>query len=224
MLVQRFERPNAPDISFAQTAFFRRSPSRPEAFSALSPTPLSLRDLIQENPTCTMSNVAVTRAAFQRSGGFESDMVHSEDLAWLIRCAGLGFRIEGSTDFLTFYRCNESGLSADIDAMHCGWRRAIRFALAADPSISERELAAAEATHLRYLARRALHTGAPRTSAARYVARAISVSVNGYFNQPRRAFAILIAVNRGVKRGQFPVEYRSILLVQDGPLACVSYS
>jgi transposase len=32
------------------------------------------------------------------------------------------------------------------------------------------------------------------------------------------------AVNRGVKRGQFPVEYRSILLVQDGPLACVSYS
>ena len=31
-------------------------------------------------------------------------------------------------------------------------------------------------------------------------------------------------VNRGVKRGQFPVEYRSILLVQDGPLACVSYS
>ena len=34
----------------------------------------------------------------------------------------------------------------------------------------------------------------------------------------------LSCVNRGVKRGQFPVEYRSILLVQDGPLACVSYS
>jgi len=33
-----------------------------------------------------------------------------------------------------------------------------------------------------------------------------------------------LTVNRGVKRGQFPVEYRSILLVQDGPLACVSYS
>ena len=33
-----------------------------------------------------------------------------------------------------------------------------------------------------------------------------------------------MGVNRGVKRGQFPVEYRSILLVQDGPLACVSYS
>ena len=35
---------------------------------------------------------------------------------------------------------------------------------------------------------------------------------------------LLSPVNRGVKRGQFPVEYRSILLVQDGPLACVSYS
>jgi uncharacterized protein len=27
------------------------------------------------------------------------------------------------------------------------------------------------------------------------------------------------AVNPGAKRGQFPVEYRSILLVQDGPLS-----
>ena len=49
----------------------------------------------------------------------------------------------------------------------------------------------------------------------------------GYADEKRealRVWAERLDVNRGVKRGQFPVEYRSILLVQDGPLACVSYS
>ena len=53
-----------------------------------------------ENPTCTMSNIAITAETFRRAGGFDTDMLHAEDLAWLIRAAASGAVIKGINNMI----------------------------------------------------------------------------------------------------------------------------
>ena len=185
-----FDGADRPDLVFSQVAFFRDNPGAPSAFSTVPAGQLTVRNFIGENPTCTMSNVAITAETFRRVGGFDTDMHHSEDLAWLIRVAASGAAINGIPEMLTFYRANEQGLSADLEAMHRGWRRAAAQVTALDPSVSPADIRAAEAVHLRYLARRALRTGAPATTALNLICRALAKSPAGYFNDPRRSLAI----------------------------------
>lgn len=188
-----FDRSNPPDLVFSQVAFFRDNPEAPSARSTIPDGPLGVRNFLGENPTCTMSNIAVTADTFARTGGFDAGMHHSEDLAWLIRVAASGANIGAIPETLTFYRTNEKGLSADLEAMHQGWRRAVHQLETMDQPISAADLRAAEAIHLRYLARRALRTGAPATTALSLIARALAKSPRAYFSDPLRGTAIAAA-------------------------------
>ena len=189
-LGRAFAAADRPDLVFSRVAFFRDDPGAPGAFSTVPAGPLSVRSFMGENPTCTMSNIAITAETFRRAGGFDTDMHHAEDLAWLIRAAASGAVIKGIPETLTFYRANEKGLSADLEAMHRGWRRAVAQVTVLDPSVPPADIRAAEAVHLRYLARRALRTGAPATTALHLICRALAKSPSGYFNDPRRSLAI----------------------------------
>lgn len=190
-LDRAFNRPDRPDGVYGRVAFFKSDPARPGATSSPLDRALQLRDLIGENPVCTMSNIAVTTKAWHRSGGMSADIVHAEDLEWLIRLVGGGDRLTGLTQSLTLYRANESGLSADLASMHAGWARAVQTAQRLDCSITDRDVARGEAVHLRYLARRALRTGQSPRLALSLALRGISRSAAGFFSSPRRGLLVL---------------------------------
>lgn len=188
---EELRRPEAPEVLYGRIGFFRQTPADVETFSRVLPHPLTALDLIGENAVCTMSNVVVSRARFILSGGFDPEVVHGEDVEWLIRLTVGGARIEALDEVLVFYRASDAGLSADLSSMRAGWQVAVEAARRAGLAPEPHQLAAAEATHLRYLARRALRVPSRRGTALKLALEAIRRSPSGYFSDARRAVLIL---------------------------------
>ena len=186
----------APDTDgfFGRVAFFETNPARPSTISARHTEALTIPVLLGENPVCTMSNLAIRRQSFRRSGGFDERLVHNEDLEWLVRITGSGARIEGIDWLLTFYRSSATGLSADLPAMLKGRAAAIETA-ALFGFVPGRHN---EAIFLRYLARRALRLDQGPAYALRLSLSGLLRSPSGFFSDPRRglltATAALIAI------------------------------
>ena len=156
VLAAFMETPHA-DAVFGRIAFFRTGSDGLTTTSTVRGGKAELDDFLGENPVCTLSNLTVKRQSFLAYGGFDENMRFSEDLEWLIRALAAGAHVEGVADLHVRYRTSENGLSADLHAMHDGWRRALA---AANKALSPSKIASAEAVHLRYLARRALRTNA----------------------------------------------------------------
>lgn len=187
------DRSDAADALYGRTAFFRNTPSDARTVSSIRKAALSPYDLLCENPVCTLSNLTVRRDAFLDVGGFDVDIVHGEDVEFMLRLAAGGGRIEGIDATLVFYRASEFGLSANLEAMRKGWRSAINTALRLGIPLTARDIRAAEAVHLRYLARRALRVRAGRMQALKFAMRAIAICPGAYFASPRRAILTLVA-------------------------------
>ncbi|PRX11064.1 UNVERIFIED_ORG: glycosyl transferase family 2 [Martelella mediterranea] len=191
VLDKRFAETDAPDVAYGRVAFFANSVADVETYSTVSNTPLTVANLIAENETCTMSNIVVTREAFIASGGFNANIVHGEDVEWLVRLAASGARIEGIDTVLTFYRTSRSGLSSDLAAMRFSWETALLTARRLNVALSQNEINAAEATHLRYLARRALRLESTRGTALKLALKALCLSPRAFFKQPSRGVLTL---------------------------------
>jgi len=183
-LVDCFAEPKV-DAAFGQVAFFQTGPALATTFSTVPSTPLSIPMLLGENPVCTMSNIAVRRAAFTRTGGFDETMVHNEDLEWLIRLVGTGAHVVGIDKCQTWYRTSHYGLSADLRAMQMGRESAIRTAATFGHAPSRYS----DAIFLRYLCRRALRLGNGRILPLIFALQGILRSPAGFFNAPRRGLA-----------------------------------
>lgn len=170
------------DGVYGKIGFFRDAPSDANVFSTVPCQDLTIGLLLGENPVCTMSNLAVRRAVFTRTGGFNEAMVHNEDLEWLIRLVGGGGRVTGLDSLQTYYRTTAGGLSTDLDAMQRGRDQAIATAaeFGAVPS------AASHAVHHRYLARRALRLDAGAAYALKHTVLGLSKSPRGFFSPLRR--------------------------------------
>ena len=164
--------PNA-DAVFGRIAFFRDGEDVDSTTSTVRAGKADMTDFIGENPVCTLSNLTVRREAFLVLGGFDESMRFSEDLEWLIRAVAADVHLEGVVDLHVRYRTSENGLSADLRAMHEGWRRALSSARRV---LTPAQIASAEAVHLRYLARRALRTGASSSEAWAFMLNGLSLS------------------------------------------------
>ncbi|MGB5864867.1 MAG: glycosyltransferase family 2 protein [Sulfitobacter sp.] len=181
-----FARPGT-DAAFGQIAFFKDDPSQVSAISTVPGTPLSISMLLGENPVCTMSNIAVRRETFLRTGGFDEGMVHNEDLEWLIRLVGTGAHVVGIDALQTWYRSSPYGLSANLRAMQKGREGAIRTA----GRFGHTPTRHADAIFLRYLCRRALRLGQGRFLPARFAFQGVIRSPAGFFSTPWRGLATL---------------------------------
>ncbi|EPX80519.1 glycosyltransferase family 2 protein [Salipiger mucosus] len=173
------------DAAFARIAFFDERGSR--SLSTVPEGPLTIGMLLAENPVCTMSNLVVRRDTFEASGGFDSRMVHNEDLEWLIRLVGDGHAVLGVNQTLVHYRTVANGLSADLGAMRRGRATAIETAARYGVRPDRKH----EAVYLRYLARRALRTGAPRHQPLRLALSGALTSPVGFFADHRRGVLTL---------------------------------
>ena len=193
------------DLLFGQIGFFETLPEKPSTLSTVPDNDVSIAMLLGENPVCTLSNASIRARSLQAYGGFDPDIVHNEDLEWLVRLVGQGAVVRGVDRLQVLYRASLTGLSSDLSAMAEGRQRAIETA-AGFGVISPAE---SEAIYHRYLARRALRMGHSRRAAARYALRGITLSPRGFMSPPRRgALTLLGAVSnlllpRAVSRALF---------------------
>lgn len=174
--------------AYGKVGFFTKAPGDGHRFSAPGKGWLSIETLLGENPVCTMSNLSIRRSAFVASGGFAEDMVHNEDLEWLIRVVGQGAQIVSLGFLQTWYRTSAKGLSADLGRMEQGRERA----LATAAGFGVRPSAQSHAIHARYLARRALRTGAGRADALRLAVAGLRQSPDGFLRPYRRGGLTLL--------------------------------
>ena len=182
-------------VSYARVGFLNAA-GRPTGRVASQPkVPLQPADLLCENATTTTSNWVVRREIFQMLGGFAEEMRYSEDLEWLLRVACDGrWRIELIEQVLTYYRTSESGLSSNLQCMEQGWLHLIRAARCYAPCLVEKEFAAAQAVHLRYLAHRSLRLHSDPAEGLDFLLRAMRSSPRRLLQQPSRTLITAIAL------------------------------
>lgn len=189
------------DAYFGRVSFFDSDPAAPSVVTAIPTAPPTVVDLLFENPVCTLSNLVLKASWFAALGGFDADLTHGEDVDLLIRLIAAGGSVRGVDAVLTQYRASDRGLSADLDAMHDGWRRCLHTARALGAPISRRCARRAEAANRRYLARRALRLGLPPRIALRHAAYGLAASPRGFFAggpaARRQALLTLLAVAAG---------------------------
>ena len=175
------------DGVFGQIEFFRAEPGDTLVRSTVPAGPLTIEMLLGENPVCSMSNITVRTRCFTQSQGFAADMVHNEDLEWLVRLVGGGAHIQGLDLLHTFYRTSSGGLSSDLCAMEKARVRVLRSAarFGVEPSRYN------HAIHHRYLARRALRLGRNRFCPLRHSVSGLAQSPSGFFSPPRRGVLTL---------------------------------
>ncbi|MEO9600887.1 glycosyltransferase [Parasphingorhabdus sp.] len=155
--------------------------------SKIKRDPLTVDQVIAENPTCTMSNVVVSKKVIDAVGNFLPDMSYAEDQEWLARIANAGHLIQGFDAQLVDYRLSPKGLSVDLPAMYAGWRRlAAKYA-------NGNAVRSAEAIFCRYLSRRALRAGAPAKTALAYALKGIRSDRSAFLDDPKRGWLTVLS-------------------------------
>ncbi|WP_173205643.1 glycosyltransferase family A protein [Sphingopyxis sp. BSNA05] len=176
--------------SYAQIAFIyhdAKPGDKAKTYSTVTPGPLTVEQVIAENPTCTMSNLVVVKETIDAVGGFRSDMSYAEDQEWIARLVSFDHDICGMDHHLVDYRMSPNGLSVDLSAMHAGWRSLAN--LYADHGT----VPSAEAIYCRYLSRRALRAGAPAKVALSYAMQGIRSDRLAFLKDARRGWLTLIS-------------------------------
>ncbi len=167
---------------YGRIAFFTDHPQPGTTQSTVLGKALTISDLLGENPVCSLSNLTVKASAFHAVGGFDTDMVHNEDLEFLIRLVGTGHQIRAIDKLHVWYRTNPNGLSSNLSAMQAGRQQAVaaarQFGVAPTP--------AQEAVYQRYLARRALRVSPDRYEALSYTRTGLAKDASAFLFPLRR--------------------------------------
>jgi glycosyltransferase involved in cell wall biosynthesis len=193
--LQHFNQNSNLGMSFAKTEFLTPD-GQPTGKLSNSPLiNLKTQHFLYENPTITVSNIVVRREVFQTIGYFDENMNYAEDLDWCLRViASQKWKVEGINQVLTRYRTCETGLSSKLYCMEEGWQKLISKAKQYIPELVEQHYYRAQASHLRYLARRAFRLGLPSQLGVDFMNRALKSDWKIIFREPRRTILTMLAV------------------------------
>lgn len=170
------------DAFYSRIAFFSSSEKNIETVSTVYENTLTPYDLLRDNPVCTLSNLVIRTSVFARHNGFDPLIVHNEDVEFLVRVTAAGSVIASVDETLVYYRTSAFGLSSNLTLMRAGWQKALATLQNLGMPLSPKQLAAADAGNLRYLARRALRTGAPGFEAFKLALNGVCRSPRSFFN------------------------------------------
>lgn len=167
--------------AYGQVSFFE-TVGQEVARSTVDKKPLSIPQLMGENPVCTMSNFSLRRKHFLDHGGLAHGFVHNEDLEWLIRLVGMGVVIQPIASPQVWYRKSQCGLSADLTAMASSRKHALQTAryFGFEPQRAD------EAQYLRYLSRRALRLDHGAKTARAFALRGLSQNPLAFLSPLKR--------------------------------------
>ncbi|MEH6647390.1 glycosyltransferase [Sulfitobacter sp.] len=175
------------DAVFGKVTFFHDDPTM-ESVSYTTPSgPLSIPVLLGEDPVHSVSNIAVRRPSFLRSGGFKEDLKQTGALDWLIRLVGTGAHVVGTDRSQTWCRSSKCSFDHDLRDMH----RTRGAALEAAAQFGHTASAQSEAIFLRRLSHRALLSQQARAMPLIFALEGVLRSPAGFFNPPRRGFGTL---------------------------------
>jgi glycosyltransferase involved in cell wall biosynthesis len=120
---------------------------------------------------------------------FDEELSQSEDIElWLRIALHERWRFEGIDVPLTYYRINNSGLSANVTKQYANWCLAVKKNIVGHEEFFQRYLALARAYQLRYLARRAIRSG-NSWSALKLIHKALITHPRIIVEEPIRTFA-----------------------------------
>lgn len=159
---------------------------------------ITQRDILCRNPVGNGSAAVIRRQALNDIGKielvdhhftinyFDPELRQSEDLEFWVRLSlNTQWRFEGINKALTFYRVNDSGLSANIERQYDSWRSAIDRNREAHEDFFDNYGKLAEAYQKRYFARRAVQSG-DGWKAFKLVHQALATDVRILFQEPVR--------------------------------------
>lgn len=182
------------DICFTRARFVDAVGHPTGVLSGAWQGPVPTSTLLYGNPATTCSTLMVKRSLFKQSGGFATDLRFAEDLEWMLRASLIsGHDLHALPQVLTDYRCNESGLSSQLEPMQQGWEAVVERLRRLDPPLVARHESLARAAHLAYLARRAVRLRLPSRLARHYLARSLASDLRITVREPRRLLFTLLA-------------------------------
>lgn len=187
-LAQAF-RSGTANAYYGQIGFFKASAGDCFTRSQVLERPLTVRDLLGENPVCTLSNLTLETTIFRELGGFDINATHNEDLEFLIRLVGEGHTLAAIDRLQVWYRTTPTGLSSNLAAMLEGRKRAIATAARYDVLPS----AAQEAVYMRYLARRSLRLDSGILEPLAFTRTGLQTSARAFLTPLRRGGATAAA-------------------------------
>lgn len=184
--VEHFESSANPGVSFARVEFIRSDGSSTRTFSSARVKGLQPQDFLYNNPTTSVSNLAVRKQILQQIQ-FDESMSYSEDLDWLFRVMYVGkWGIEGIDRVLLQYRTNNTGLSSNLYKMEAGWHQFIERAKEYAPDLVSEHYTLAKAVQLRYLARRAFRLNLPAKTGVDFITRSLQADWKLILKEPLR--------------------------------------
>jgi len=117
---------------------------------------------------------------------FDESLRQSEDVEFWLRIAlSSTWKIAGIKDALTYYRVNDSGLSANTEKQLLAWHQGIENNRSGNEGFFDQHYALAKAYQLRYLARRAIRSG-EGLKALTLVHQALLTNADILTKEPRR--------------------------------------
>jgi glycosyltransferase involved in cell wall biosynthesis len=148
-------------------------------------SPVIRRSLLSE-----ISYFGVKRDKYRKMY-FNETLRQSEDIELWTRIAlNTKWQFEGVDTPLTYYRVNDSGLSADVDKQFASWQHAVMLNRASDPKFFKQFYSLAKAYQLRYLARRAVQSK-NKVTAFKLIHQAIYCDYRIIFHEPSRTLMTL---------------------------------
>ncbi|MBV1908277.1 MAG: glycosyltransferase family 2 protein [Kangiellaceae bacterium] len=159
---------------------------------------INFKDIICRNPIGNGSAPVIRKSVLERSSYcryhkgvaevqyFDEEFRQSEDIEFWLRIAiHSELRFEGIAKCLTYYRINDSGLSANLSKQLNSWQQAMdKLALMA-PKRIYRWKKLAGAYQLRYLARRAVRNQQP-SLALKLIMRALTTDRSILIEEPKK--------------------------------------
>ncbi|MFQ3218961.1 MAG: glycosyltransferase involved in cell wall biosynthesis [Paraglaciecola sp.] len=165
-------------------------------------TGISFRDILCRNPIGNGSapvirkrllvEISTTHQAQDRKYYFDETLRQSEDIELWVRMALLNkWKFEGIPEPLTYYRINDSGLSANLKNQFASWTIAMSKNEQTNIPLFKRLLPLARAYQLRYLARRAIRSG-DSYQAIKFIHRALFEQPQILFEEPKRTIVTYV--------------------------------
>ena len=122
---------------------------------------------------------------------FNETLRQSEDIELWTRIAlPTSWQFAGIEKPLTYYRVNNTGLSADVDKQFASWQHAVMLNKDSNPQFFKKFYSLAKAYQLRYLARRAIQSES-KLNAFKLIHRAIYCNYRIIFQEPSRTIITL---------------------------------
>jgi glycosyltransferase involved in cell wall biosynthesis len=165
-------------------------------------TDINFRDILCRNPVGNgsapvirrrlLEDISTTNQEQGRKYYFDETLRQSEDIELWVRIALLNkWKFEGISTPLTYYRINDCGLSANLKNQFASWTLAMSKNEQTDTQLFKQLLPLARAYQLRYLARRAIHSGQSYL-AIKLIHRALFEQPRILFEEPKRTIATYV--------------------------------